>query len=125
MSSKHGGDSIFDAFEAAMEMIGTQLKIRLEGPEASYRRRQLADTDAAGLRVSTCWVDDLQCWETAICDLRGAHPVERYGEAAAAAAGHENWVAFASNRKNVAVVKLGYKNVVEDELVQLVRGTEH
>lgn len=76
-----------------------------------------------GVGVSTLWVDDLNCYETALLDSNGAHPVERYDELEKAKEGHQKWLEFSKNCEGKVVVKLGLdKFGVDDEEIQIQPG---
>lgn len=78
----------------------------------------IARTDVNGLTVSTVDSPDMGP-ETAICDINGAHPVERYKTVAKAKLGHEKWVKRA--KTITSITKLGYSDLVDEQKVTLVR----
>ncbi|KKL48006.1 hypothetical protein LCGC14_2329890, partial [marine sediment metagenome] len=57
----------------------------------------------------------------ALLDKKGAHPVERYKSLDEAQQGHIKWVAFAADRKNNNIIKLGYESIIEDRKITLER----
>lgn len=85
---------------------------------------QLDRTYVEGLVVSTVYTLDYG-FETAIVDnpVRcSAYPVERYGEdRTAAQQGHDLWVAWARDRRHLAVTKLGYGSLSQAQVVLLTR----
>ena len=60
---------------------------------------------ACGVTVSTVLDDGI--YETAIIDILGAHPVERYEFLWQAEAGHERWLKFADDCGFKRVTRLG------------------
>ena len=75
---------------------------------STYHARRVARTepeDTGGIGLSTCWVDDFGCYETAYIDANGCHPVERYSTREEAAMGHAKWAAAA--KPGSRVVQLG------------------
>ena len=81
---------------------------------------QIKPEENEGVGVSTCWVPDLECYETALLDQRGVHPVERYKTKELAFNGHNKWIRKAKYLKRV--IKLGAKEyATEDEKITLVR----
>mgnify|MGYP003396225043 CR=1 FL=1 len=64
----------------------------------TYVSRKIADkVYFKGIKISTCWVDDFECYETALIDSNGGYPVERYGNKEAAITGHTKWSTFEGN----------------------------
>lgn len=57
----------------------------------SYETRCTGNTEVDGLRISTAFVSDLGCYETAVCDDAGIYPVERYTSKEKSIEGHEKW----------------------------------
>jgi hypothetical protein len=80
---------------------------------------QINEDTVDGLRISTIHAGDLDVYETAVCDVAGAHPVERYETREAAEAGHKVWLAKAPDLR--FVYRLGYGSIVEEEPVYLER----
>lgn len=76
-------------------------------------------SDVDGLRVSTVFVDDLGLYETAILDMKGAHPVERYDNLEKAKEGHRKWVAAVPGLEKIT--KLGYLDLVSEKEIRLER----
>lgn len=74
-----------------------------------------------GLGVSTVLASDVG-YETAILDAERAHPVERYDSEEDAVAGHGAWCKRVKGLQKVT--ELGYGELVEDEIVELVRPIE-
>ena len=83
-------------------------------------RKVLETTLETHLRISTAWTDD-NGYETALCDVNGTHPVERYKSRNAAVVGHAKWVKFADNPANETITKLGYGSLIPDEEITLKR----
>lgn len=79
-----------------------------------YDSRKLCRTALDnGLVVSTAWTPD-EGYETAIIDINGVHPVERYPEGQAKAyAGHAKWVEFAKDGVGKTVTKLFFSEIPE------------
>lgn len=72
-----------------------------------YEERKLMRTeqrDNNGIGISTAWVSDEECYETAIIDKNGVHPVEHYNTIEEARTGHEKWKLLA--RDGTKVIKL-------------------
>lgn len=73
-----------------------------------------------GVGVSTCWVDDISCFETALLSsfTENAHPVERCETHEDAVKMHERWVDQAKTVKTVT--ELGTPDREgQDTLVQI------
>jgi len=88
----------------------------------SYDVRKLVDkVRVGGLEVSTCWTDDMG-YETALSDINGTHPVERYQTKEEALLGHEKWTEKAKTTEKV--IKLGYGDLIEDKEITLEREKE-
>lgn len=71
----------------------------------------------SGLIVSTVNSLDLGP-ETAIIDRNGVHPVERYNSTELARDGHFQWVSKIEGGLR-EITKLGYMDVVEEEMITL------
>jgi hypothetical protein len=88
-----------------------------------YAERVVARTEPSenqGLGISTAWVTDLSCFETAILDANNAYPVERYADKDQAIAGHAKWLQASSTL--VEVNRLGAEMwAAEDTIVTLQR----
>jgi len=84
----------------------------------NYDIRKVDRTEVTGLIVSTAFTSDMG-YETAILDVLGAHPVERYSSREDAEAGHKRWVGQATSLKTVTV--LGYFDLQDDERYTLRR----
>lgn len=70
------------------------------------------------LTVSTVWVHDLSCYETAVGDDKGFHPIARYDDRDAAMLGHAEWVMRVRDGQR-DFTRLGYGNVIPDAPVRL------
>jgi len=88
-----------------------------------YAERVVARTEPEenlGLGISTAWVTDLDCFETAILDANHAYPVERYADKDQAIAGHAKWLQ--SSKSLVEVNRIGAEMWgAEDKIVTLQR----
>jgi hypothetical protein len=81
---------------------------------------RLAFDVAEGLGVST--VDSADCGpETAICTADATIPVERYATREAALEGHAKWLSWVKDRTHTHVLRLGYKDLTEDDVVLIKR----
>ena len=70
-----------------------------------YRERKVARTEPAdnfGIGVSTVWVHEINCYETALKDVLGIYSVERYKTYDEALAGHKKWI---EKSRTVNVIK--------------------
>lgn len=85
----------------------------------NYESRKVGRDDVNGLSVSTCFTSDCG-YETAILDVQGAHPVERYGTREQARAGHAKWLEVAAGELT-EVTDVGYGNSVEPRKITLVK----
>lgn len=96
-----------------LEWTSQQMRLSDEERTAQYNLRKVArleEEDNCGMGVSTAWVEDFQCFETAILNFaEGAVPVERYTTREAALEGHERWVQFVTDpkRQSKCVLRLG------------------
>lgn len=109
-------DDLFDEFLKLAEIALTE--------RVSYDERKVAEKfEVDGLSVSTAEVEE-GWFETALCDMAGAHPVERYPDREAAELGHLRWIEFAKNRENECVMELGYGKLIPEELIFLRRKGE-
>jgi hypothetical protein len=87
---------------------------------ADYVARVVGRDAIAGLVVSTAWTED-HGFETAILDLAGAHPVERYPDRVVAGTGHTKWRRIAETAEEI--VRLGLPEVgLESWTHRLQRG---
>ena len=111
--------------KAVATLFAGVIKIQMEGEHKSYERRKIGRDEVGGLVVSTCLVEDLCLYETALCDCVAAHPVERYGLSSNAEEGHARWVRWTADRANTTVTKLGYMDFIKPEEIVLQRETEH
>ena len=85
----------------------------------NYDSRKIKRTDVNGVTVSTADSSD-EGYETAIIDVNGVHPVERYSSKKAAISGHEHWCKKAETIK--VITKLGgFGGVVGDSIINIVR----
>jgi hypothetical protein len=92
----------------------------ISGMQNNYDSRKIAKVEPnsnGGIGVSTAYVDDLSCYETALLDANGVHPVERYDSKALAEVGHDKWVLFASTGDKKLVIKLGYLYVSSSKII--------
>ena len=89
----------------------------LDGASQPYEHRKIGRDASGRFVVSTVDSPDLG-YETALCDKKGAHPVERYDTLEEAEAGHKKWVSTASTLTSVK--KLGYGELVDDKQIELV-----
>lgn len=80
--------------------------------------------DNYGIGVSTVHACDAG-YETALLDARGAHPVERYPDEAAARAGHPRWVEASKTIERVVQVGMGGYPDEEIVLVRIPFGVEN
>jgi hypothetical protein len=71
-----------------------------------------------GVGVSTVYVNDLECQETALLTETGAIPVERYSSEEEALEGHAAWVEKVKAGIQ-RVTKLGYGRLIEPEEVDV------
>lgn len=85
----------------------------------NYDTRKLGRTDVKGVTVSTAFTLD-ECYETAILDANGVHPVERYNSKSEAEAGHEKWCKEAETVETVTELG-GLNGLVDDEVITIVR----
>ncbi len=75
-------------------------------------------TDVDGYTISTVNTPD-HGYETAVVDIKGAHPVERYPDRAAAELGHKKWVYQVSELTDIII--LGWMDIVPPEPYTLVK----
>jgi len=75
-----------------------------------------------GLIISTAYTDDMG-YETAILDMNGVHPVERYNSKEEAEKGHKKWVEFCKTKK-IKIKKLGYGELINSQIIILKRSEE-
>ena len=71
-----------------------------------YRERKVARTESAdnfGIGVSTVWVHEINCYETALKDNLNIYSVERYKTYDEAFEGHKKWI---EKSRAVNVVKV-------------------
>ena len=87
----------------------------------NYDSRKVEWTCVNGVAVSTCWTSD-QGYETAILDNKGVYPVQRYENREHAEFGHKDWVKRMQDNGTTHIEKLGYDNLVEPEIIEIVRG---
>lgn len=85
----------------------------------NYDERKIGRTDVNGLTVSTCYTSD-EGYETAIIDINGVYPVERYANKLEAEDGHRKWCIEAKTIE--AVTMLGWLGLVDDKTVAITRG---
>ena len=83
--------------------------------------RLALDEIGDGISVSTINSRD-QGPETAICDVAGAHPVERYASVEDALEGHKRWVEKAPTLTEIT--KLGYGAIQGETQVTLERESD-
>jgi hypothetical protein len=87
---------------------------------ASVRRpkERIGTMEEVGhLLVSTVYVNDLKCWETAVICEGHASPVERYDTKEDAVRGHERWI-FEVPYMN-EITKLGYGDQIAPKTVRI------
>ena len=72
---------------------------------------------AGNVEVSTVFVNDLECWETAIVHDGHASPVERYDTEDEAVRGHERWVFEVPYMSEIT--KLGYGDMIPPRKIRL------
>lgn len=85
-----------------------------------YESRKVAllkPKDNKGIGVSTVYTIDMG-FETALLDLNGVHPVERYPSKEEAEAGHQKWV-DTTKAGIKTVTKLGYGSLVDSREITL------
>ena len=85
----------------------------------NYDDRKVASTKVNGVTVSTVYTSD-EGYETAILDVNGTHPVERYPNKDAAKIGHDKWAEKAKTA--TTIIKLGWLGVVDDKPITINRG---
>lgn len=93
-----------------------------DAPIEERRVAQIMPEQNDGLGVSTVQMSDIPGWEyeTAIFDVEGTYPVERYHTPAEAEAGHLRWVE--ASKDLVTVIRLGgWEGTVPDKEVHLTR----
>jgi len=73
----------------------------------NYSQRVVARHDREdGITVSTVYSSD-EGYETALLDVNGTYPVERYETKEQAASGHEKWVEFSKDGSGKTIMQLG------------------
>lgn len=72
----------------------------------------------SGINVSTVFTPDCG-YETALIDLMGTYPVERYGTKAEAKNGHIKWFKFAETANGKTVTRLGLGSLIDDKNIIL------
>lgn len=87
------------------------------GSQSIENRRILLD-NINGLEISTVNTPDMG-FETAILDVNGVYPVERYPTRHDAIIGHNRWCKKAEKIKEV--ITLGYGGLTEEEKITLRR----
>ena len=82
---------------------------------SDYERRKVSkDMLDNGLKVSTAFTVD-EGYETALIDINGVQPVERYKNHGDAVEGHKKWLEFAKTADGKVVIKLGCKELEIDD----------
>ena len=75
------------------DMINVQLVTMHEAVNSTYDDRKIAkEINEYGYKVSTCWVNDFNCYETAIIKQDKAYPVGRCDTLDEAEAMHNKWM---------------------------------
>ena len=85
---------------------------------ANYESRCIGRDEIDGLDISTAWTTD-EGYETAILDVPGVHPVERYADRKAALVGHEKWCDFVRNGGREITKLDGFRGIIEGSPVTL------
>lgn len=85
-----------------------------------YNERKIKKTKVNGVEVSTAYVPDYDCWETAIKDLDNIYPVERYQNPDLAILGHTKWVDNMEHGVEY-IEKLEFFDLTEKEIIKLRR----
>lgn len=80
-----------------------------------YESRKVANDKVNGLRVSTVYTYD-EGYETAIIDINGVYPVERYLTLDDAVAGHAKWLKKAPKLKTVQMLGSSYFGVMGESI---------
>ena len=83
--------------------------------------------DNMGVGVSTCFMDDVEQYETALIDEMGVHPVQWYDTKQEAIEGHWRWITEAKHLTTVVEIADGanrkYTNEGEAKQIRLMRTT--
>lgn len=66
----------------------------------NYQQRKVDRTEVDGLIISTAYSSDCG-YETAIIDVNGTYPVERYDNKLKSEKGHKNWVKKSKKLKTI------------------------
>lgn len=99
--------------KGALEALKAFGKVR-----SPKRKDRIGHMQVGRLTVSTVYVHDLECYETAlVVDGMNAHPVERYDERIEAEEGHAQWIRKAPHLTEFT--KLGYGDVVPPTTIRL------
>lgn len=85
----------------------------------NYEDRKVGKAEINGLIVSTAFSSD-EGYETALNDINGWHPVERYESKEDSQKGHEKWCKKAKTVKTI--IRLGgFGGLVPDKEIELIR----
>ena len=85
----------------------------------NYDSRKVSRTKVNGVIVSTAYTSD-EGYETAIMDVNGVHPVQRYESIEDAKIGHKKWCKKAET-VDIITKLCGFGGFVESEKVKIVR----
>ena len=88
-----------------------------DGLQGYHPERQVGRTIVGKLTVSTVFTVDCG-HETAILDVNGAYPVERYSNHKASVNGHKKWVKKAKKLKSVAMLS-DADGILDEKVIQL------
>jgi hypothetical protein len=98
-----------------MDWIRSTLE-ELENP--TYDDRKVAkEENSAGYTISTCWVNDENCFETAVFandEGRNVHPVERCMTLEEAKEQHAKWMSL--TKKGLKIYPLGPGREVKEQV---------
>lgn len=86
----------------------------------SYENRTIACIERSDTQigVSTVLTTDMG-YETALGDVNGIHPVERYPNEEKAIEGHKKWCIFSKSAHGIPITKLGYGELIDSEEIVL------
>lgn len=87
------------------------------GFDSDYESRKVKRTDLGnGIEVDTAWTDDFG-YETAVIDVNGTFPVERYTNKRNAIKGHNKWARTIKNGSKVPYLGTGDGIIADSEIV--------
>lgn len=106
---------LFPPFFVSTRLMDSHVAQRLRGISALLEalddimqepvaERTVSRTTVGPFTVSTVYARDVKCYETAILDKNGAHPVERYPTRDDAECGHEKWCMLAPTLTEVTEI---------------------